>query len=53
MPIAAMIPLIGQLLTLGFKLTDIIAKSESVSEEDKEAMKAAIMKAKDGVTYWN
>ena len=52
MGLSAMIPLIGQLLTLGFKLADLIDKAENVSDDDKEAMKAAITKAKDGVAYW-
>jgi hypothetical protein len=52
MEVKMMIPLIGELLALGFKLTDLIAKSESISDDDKEAMRAEILKAKDGVTFW-
>ncbi len=53
MDVSVMIPMIGQLLTLGFKLADLIDKAENVSDDDKEAMKAAITKAKEGVTYWD
>lgn len=53
MDVSLMIPLVGQLLTLGFKIADLIEKAENVSDTDKEAMKAAIIKAKDGVTYWD
>lgn len=52
MDVKAMIPLIGQLLTLGFQITDVIAKSAEVSDDDKDALKAEILKAKDGVTFW-
>lgn len=47
-----LLPPIAQLVSLGFNLAGVIEKSGNVSEEDKEAMKAAITKAKDGVTYW-
>ncbi len=49
---AELIPVVGQLLQLGFKLADIINKAEEISVEDKEAMKALIRDAKDSVTYW-
>lgn len=47
------IPLVGQLLSLGLRIADIIDKAENVSDEDKMAMKAEILKARDGVTYWD
>ncbi len=53
MEVSILIPLVGQLLTLGFKIADLIEKAENVSDDDKEAMKAAITKAKEGVTYWD
>lgn len=53
MNVSLIIPLVGQLLTLGFKIADLIEKAENVSDTDKVAMKAAITKAKDGVTYWD
>jgi hypothetical protein len=53
MGLAAIIPLVGQLLNLGFKIADVIEKSKDVSDDDKEAMKAAITKAKKSVTYWD
>lgn len=53
LPITTIIPLIGQLLTLSIKIAGIIERSDDVSVEDKEALKAEIAKAKDGVTYWD
>jgi hypothetical protein len=53
MEVSAMIPLVGELLNLGFKLADLIEKADNISDDDKEAMKAAIAKARDGVTHWN
>jgi hypothetical protein len=52
-PITLIIPLIGQLLTLSLKIADIIDRSDDINAEDKQAMKAAIKKANEGVTYWN
>ena len=52
-PIAVIIPMIGQLLNLSLKIAEIIDRSDDVNAEDKEALKVAINKAKDGVTYWN
>ncbi len=52
MGLAAIIPLVGELLKLGLKLADIIDKAESVSADDKEAMRAMIKDAKESVTYW-
>jgi hypothetical protein len=52
MELSTLIPLVGQLLTLGFKIADIIDKAENVSPEDKEALKAQIKTAQDGVTFW-
>jgi hypothetical protein len=53
MEVSLIIPLVGQLLRLGFEIADLIEKAENVSDNDKAAMKAAITKAKDGVTYWD
>lgn len=47
------VPLIGQLLDLGLSLAKIIQDAEDVSADDKEAMKTAIAKARDGVKYWD
>jgi hypothetical protein len=47
-----LIPLISQLLSLGLKLANVIEQSKDISVDDKAAMKAAITKAKDNVTYW-
>jgi hypothetical protein len=47
-----LIPLITQLLSLGLKLANVIERSKDISVEDKAAMRAAITKAKDNVTYW-
>ena len=52
MDVGKIIPLIGQLLDLGLDLATIIQNAENVSDTDKEAMKAAITKARDGVKYW-
>jgi hypothetical protein len=52
LPIPAIISLVGQLLTLSLKIADIIDRSDNINAEDKQAMKAAIKKANDGVTYW-
>jgi hypothetical protein len=52
LPIAVIIPLVAQFLTLSLKIADIIDRSGDVSVEDKLAMKAAIKKASDNVTYW-
>jgi hypothetical protein len=53
MSIALIIPIVGQLLTLSLKVADIIDKADDVSADDKEALKALIRQAKEGVTYWN
>jgi hypothetical protein len=53
MKVSDIIPLIGQLLDLGLSLATIIQDAENVSNEDKNAMKAAITKARDGVKYWD
>jgi hypothetical protein len=53
MSVALIIPIVGQLLTLSLKVADIIDKSNDVNAEDKEALKALIKQAKEGVTYWN
>ncbi len=47
------IPLVSQLLTLGFKIADVIETSKEVSAEDKVAMKVAITEARDNVKYWD
>jgi hypothetical protein len=47
------IPLIGQLLTLGYKLADIIEKSNEIDEHDKVAMRVAITTARDDVKHWD
>jgi hypothetical protein len=52
-PITLIIPLIGQLLNLSLKIAEIIDRSDDINAEDKQAIKAAIKKARDGVTYWN
>lgn len=52
-PISVILPMIGQLLNLSLKIADIIDRSDIVNAEDKEALKAELRKAKDGVTYWN
>ncbi len=46
------IPLVGQLLRLGFKIADIVEKANSIKPEDKHAMRAAVKKAQSRVTYW-
>ncbi len=48
-----LVPLISQLLTLGFKIADVIEKSEGISEHDKVAMKVAITTARDNVKHWD
>lgn len=53
MEVSLIIPLVGQLLRLGFEIADLIEKAENVSDDDKAAMKAAITKAKEGVAYWD
>ncbi len=53
MSVALIIPLVGELLALGLKIAATIEAAEDISIDDKEAMKAAIAKARDGVTYWN
>jgi hypothetical protein len=53
LPIAVIIPLVAQFLTLSLKIADIIDRSGDVSVEDKLAMKEAIKTASDNVTYWN
>lgn len=53
MSVSAIIPLVSQLLTLGFKIADVIETSKEVSAEDKVAMKVAITEAKDNVKYWD
>ena len=52
MDLSTLIPTIGQLLTLGFKLAAIIDKADNITPEDKEALKAAIKTAQGSVTYW-
>jgi hypothetical protein len=52
-PVSVIIPLIAQLLTLSLKIADIIDRSDSVNADDKAAMRAAIKKASNRVTYWN
>ncbi len=52
MNLSTLIPIIGQLLTLGFKLAEIIDKADNITPEDKAALKEAIKKAQSGVTYW-
>jgi hypothetical protein len=51
MSIAIIIPLIGQLLSLSLRLAEVIEKSKGIDPKDKEALKALISKARDGVTY--
>ena len=52
-PISVIIPMIAQLLTLSLKIADIIDRSDSVNADDKAAMRDAIKKASNRVTYWN
>jgi hypothetical protein len=52
MDLSTLIPVIGQLLTLGFKLAAIVDKADNITPEDKVALKEAIKTAQDGVTYW-
>lgn len=52
MSVSAIIPLVGQLLQLGFKIADLIEKSEDINIEDRQAMKDAVSAACDRVTYW-
>lgn len=49
----AIITLIGELLTLSFKLVDIIENADEINAEDKAALKKKILEIKDKVTYWN
>lgn len=46
------IPLVGALLELGFKVAELIDRAENVDPADKEAMKAQIKNAQAGVKYW-
>ncbi len=48
-----LVPIIGEVLALSLKLADIVEKAEDISAEDKEALKAEIRKARDGVTFWD
>ncbi len=52
MSVALIIPLVGQLLTLGLKIADIIDKADDINPEDKAALKAEIKKAQNSVTIW-
>jgi hypothetical protein len=52
MDLSTLIPVIGQLLTLGFKLAAIVDKAENLTADDKLALKEAIKNAQQGVTYW-
>jgi hypothetical protein len=52
MNVSMLIPLVGELMKLGFEIADLIERSEDVNPEDKEAMKVAIKKAQEGVTFW-
>ncbi len=50
-PVAMIIPLVVQALTVTLRVADIIEKSEDVDEKDKVALRSLINRAKDGVTY--
>ncbi len=52
MSIALIIPLVGQLMELGFKITEAIDKADEIDPTDKEALKAQIKKAQSGVQFW-
>jgi len=52
MDLKQIIPLVGQLLDLGFKIADIIDRAEDVDPADKELLKARIRDAQAGVKYW-
>ncbi|MEE9356238.1 MAG: hypothetical protein V3U75_11665 [Methylococcaceae bacterium] len=46
------IPLVGALLELGFKVAELIDRAETVDPADKEALKKQIKNAQAGVKYW-
>ncbi len=52
MSIALLIPLVGQLITLAFKVADIIDKAEDIDPADKAALRAKILEAKNSVSFW-
>ncbi len=52
MNVNTIIPLVGQLLTLGLKIADIIDRADDVSVMDKQALKNAISRAQSEVTPW-
>lgn len=47
-----LIPLVSQLLLLGLSIAEMIERADDISDDDKEAMRAAIIKAKESVTEW-
>jgi len=47
-----LIPLVGALLELGFKVAEMIDRAENVDPADKEALKKQIRNAQAGVKYW-
>ena len=53
MSMVGIIPLVSQLLTLGYKIADIVEKSKEIDEQDKIAMRVAITTARDDVKYWD
>lgn len=46
------IPLVGALLELGFKIADMIEQAVEIDPADKEALKQRIKAAQAGVKYW-
>jgi hypothetical protein len=46
------IPLVGALLEVGFKLAEMVDQAENVDPADKEALKEQIRNAQAGVKYW-
>lgn len=52
MTVAAIIPIVGQMLKLGFEIADVIERADDISPEDKKAMREAAIKAQDRVTFW-
>jgi hypothetical protein len=48
-----LIPLIGQMLSLGLKVAYIIEQSKEIDGEDKASIRLAITTARDKVSRWD